>query len=264
VEPSVPAVSKRRNRKEQKDVSQLEPLPESRQEEEGVESAVPEAIAPISGTLEEEMDVENLLVAATDISGISGIAEMPERDVEMSPPRAPGARSKSQALDTDDEQTRRDLHQATKQPFVQYPTSKYTYMDPKDVLKSFNDVQYPTSKYTDMDPRDVLKSFNAKLSSASHSRQSSILPLQSSRLTHQGRGTSVASSIVRRIIDSTPQPSTPVRFLQPRKKSTSSTESFPVVGTRASDTKKKYEQVEKRSPYRPPAGTRAAQHALSR
>jgi hypothetical protein len=230
VEPSVipprTAISKKSNNKKQKGVSQLKPLQESVQEEE----RTPGTIAPISGTLEEEMDVEKLLVAAADISGIT---EMPESDVEMSPPRATGAR---QVLDTDDEHTRRDLHQATKRSLL----------------------QYPASKYSNMGPEDVLRSFNANLPSALQSRQSSIHPAQASALA---QGTSVASSSNRHIIESAPQP---VRFSQPRKKSSSSTESFPASGTRASNTKKQYEQVEKHSPYKPPAGTRAAQHALSR
>lgn len=242
VEPSImparPAVSKKSNKRKQKDVSRLEPWHESGQEEEKVDSVAPAAVAPISGTLEEEIDVENLLVTTADTSEIIGIHERPEPEIEMSPPRASSARSKSQVLDTDDEQTRRDLKQAAQQPLSQYPTSKYSRMAPKDVLRSLNAGR-----------------------SASHSRQSSVRPGLPAQLRHES---SVASSRDRRIVESAPHPRTPVRFLQPRKNSNSSTESFPVAGTRASDTKKQYEQAEKRSPYKPPVGTRAAQHALSR
>jgi len=217
-------------------------LPEAEQEEQRAESVIPEAMAPNNETLEEEEDVENLLVTATDVSGVTSFSDMPERDVEPFPPRASDARSKNQALDSDDEQTSRALRQAIKQPLA----------------------KFPTSKYNDMDPKDVLRNFNANLPGTSHSRQSSIRPLQSSLLVQHRHGTSVASSSDRRIVESIPPPRTPIRTLRNRKKSTSSTESFPVAGTRASDTKKKYEQAEKRSPYKPPAGTRAAQHALSR
>ena len=227
--------SKRSDKRKQKDISKLEPLHE---EDQRAESVIPKAIVPDHETMEEEMDVEAFL-AATDISGVTGFSKMPEPDVEPSPSTS-DARSKSQALDTDDEQVKRGFHQATKQPLAKFPTSKYDNMNAKDTLRSFN----------------------ANLPSTSPFRQSSLRPLQLSLLAQQRRGTSVASS-GRRIVGSTPQPRTPARTLRPRKKSTSSTESFPVAGTRASDTKKKYEQVEKRTPYKPPAGTRAAQHTLS-
>jgi hypothetical protein len=111
-----------------------------------------------------------------------------------------------------------------------------------------------------MNAKDVLRNFNANLPGTS---PSSIRPVQLSLLAQPRRGTPVASS-GQRIVESTPQPRTPAHTLRPRKKSTSSTESFPVAGTRASDTKKKYEQVEKRTPYKPPVGTRAAQLSRSR
>lgn len=65
----------------------------------------------------------------------------------------------------------------------------------------------------------------------------------------------------RNLPSSTPLPSTPVRNVasRKRKESTSSVDSFPVAGTRASAAKKKLEQQEKNTPYKPPAGSRAAQ-----
>ena len=236
--PPGPAVSKRNDKRKQKDVSRLEPLDEAGQEAQRAESAIPETMVTINETVEEEKDVENLLVAAADISRITSISGMPAPDVD---PSFSSASDKSLALDTDDEQTKRVFHQAAKQQLAKFPTSKYNNMDPKDVLRSFH----------------------ANLPSTSHSQQSSIGPLRLSFLAQQRHGTSVASSSDQRIVESIPQPRTPARTLRPRMKSTSSTESFPVAGTRASDTKKKYEQVEKRSPYKPPIGTRAAQHALS-
>ncbi|KAJ6537319.1 hypothetical protein B0H10DRAFT_2142594 [Mycena sp. CBHHK59/15] len=54
--------------------------------------------------------------------------------------------------------------------------------------------------------------------------------------------------------------STPVRS---HKDSVSSTESFPIVGTRARQLKLEIKAHEKHTPYRPPAGTRAAAHVKS-
>jgi hypothetical protein len=240
VEPSaplpLPAAFKKSNKRKEKKISQLEPLQESEHEEDRVVPVVPEAPAHISGTLDEELDVEKLLFAATDTGGTAPVsAKLKPRFTEDPKPRRT-------SLDADDEQTRRDLRQAQGQPPPQSSTLDYARITPKDMLRSFN----------------------ATLPSASQSRQSSIRPLQTSLLAHSKLSASAASSSSRRVIESSSQPKTPVRPLQTRKNSSSSTESFPVAGTRASDAKKKYEQVEKRSPYKPPAGTRAAQHALSR
>ena len=237
VEPSVflprPAEIKKSSKRRKENASQLEPLHESGLEEDRV---VPEAMA----TLDEERDVENLLVATVDTGG-TNTPEMPGPEVETLPARVPDTRSKT--FDTDDEQTRRDLHQGAKQPLPEFPTSNYTSIDPKEMLRRFA----------------------ATLPTTPSSQQSSIRPLQQSLLARTRHGTSSASSSGPRITESTSQPRTPTRhLLQPRKKSTSSTESFPVAGTRASVVKKKYEQVEKRSPYKPPPGTRAAQYVLLR
>lgn len=56
-------------------------------------------------------------------------------------------------------------------------------------------------------------------------------------------------------------PRTPLK--RPRNNSASSTDLFPVSGTRASALKNKLQQQEKRSPYNPPNGTRAAKFARS-
>lgn len=243
VEPSVipgQLIEHKARNKRKKDQSQLEPLHESVQEGERAELIMPETTAPISRTLEEERDVENLLVTTSHFSGAtaSGIPDV--EDVETATSGAPNARSKPRVLDSDDEQTRHDLREANGQPSS----------------------QYPTSKYANMGPQEVLRRFNAKLPIASQSRQSSTRPVQPSLPSRFRRqDISFASSIDRRIVEST---QTPRRFLQTREKSTSSTESFPVAGTRARDIKKKYEEVEKSSPYKPPAGTRAAQYVLTR
>jgi hypothetical protein len=238
VEPlALPTASKRSNKRKEKTIPQLEPLKESGHEEDIVMPDMPEVPAHISGTLDEELDVEKLLVAATNTSVTTAV---PKPEIETHPPKVSEHRSIS--FDTDDEQTRRDLRRAQGQFLPHYSTSDYPYIAPKDMLRKFN----------------------ATLPSTSQSRQSSIRPLQTNRPAQSRRGTTAASSSDQRIVESIGQPKTPVRLLQLRKNSTSSTESFPVAGTRASDVKKKYEQVEKRSPYKPPAGTRAAQHALPR
>jgi hypothetical protein len=233
VEPlALPTASKRSNKRKEKTIPQLEPLKESGHEEDIVMPDMPEVPAHISGTLDEELDVEKLLVAATNTSVTTAV---PKPEIETHPPKVSEHRSIS--FDTDDEQTRRDLRRAQGQSLPHYST---------------------------LPPKDMLRKFNATLPSTSQSRQSSTRPLQTNLPAQSRRGTTAASSSDQRIVESIPQPKTPVRLLQLRKNSTSSTESFPVAGTRASDVKKKYEQVEKRSPYKPPAGTRAAQHALSR
>jgi hypothetical protein len=59
-----------------------------------------------------------------------------------------------------------------------------------------------------------------------------------------------------------PDPYTPQQRVRKGSGSTSSAESFPLSGTRASAYKKKLRQVEKHSPYKPPPGTRAAKLAM--
>jgi hypothetical protein len=55
-----------------------------------------------------------------------------------------------------------------------------------------------------------------------------------------------------------PEPRTP-NVPRTRMDSTSSAETFPLKGTRASVTKKLRQEQEKHTPYKPPEGTRAAQ-----
>jgi len=131
IEPSAflprPAEIKKSSKKKKENALQLEPLHKSGLEEDRV---VPEATA----TLDEETDVENLLAATVDTGG-TNTPEMPGHEVEMLPARVPDTRSKS--LDTDDEQTRRDLHRGAKQPLPELPTSNYTSIDSKEMLRRF-------------------------------------------------------------------------------------------------------------------------------
>ena len=110
--------------------------------------------------------------------------------------------------------------------------------------------QHPTSIFFPlMDAEQALQRFNASLSQST--RRSS---LQSSVSRTQTRPLAVASRVTR----------APVRTISPtRHGSESSAESYPLIGTRAHVVKENIQRDEKKSPYRPPTGTRAAQYSKS-
>ncbi|KAF9469297.1 hypothetical protein BDZ94DRAFT_371453 [Collybia nuda] len=117
--------------------------------------------------------------------------------------------------------------------------------------------QFPTSNIIlDNHPEDILRRYDARSAS---SRRSSARPsfVVRNNIARFGAEGLVSSRTSRSIGDSNLQPSTPVRS---RKRSTSSAESFPLSGTKASAMKRKIQEEEKNNPYTPPPGTRAAEH----
>ena len=209
-------------------------------EDEGiVEMANPDV--PVGETLAEEQDVEDLLI--TDGNDQSLITHREDEDLEVEVPRQARdlqrKRTRENSLDTDDEQTHKSLRE-----FAHHPS-----------IGSLFDVE--------LDPTKLMRKLKThKLSKPSDKRQSwnTLRPIY-----HEPphAGTSVKPDPVTSPQPRTPGPSRPSRTA-PRTNSQSSGESipFPISGTRASAMKMKLEQEEKRTPYKPPVGTRAARHAV--
>jgi len=138
---------------------------------------------------------------------------MPGHEVEMLPARVPDTRSKS--LDTDDEQTRRDLHRA---PNNLYPNSRLQ-ITPALI------------------PKRCLGDSAAIIPTTLSSQQSSIRPFQPSLLREQDMAHRLLLQVVAyHRIDFTAQDSYPSPF-EPQK-SQLLARSFPVAGTRASVVQK--------------------------
>lgn len=149
---------------------------------------------------------------------------------------------RGESLDTDDAQTEQDLR----------PTQ------PRQAFGSFR-----------RHPSEVLKEFQEY--SVIRKAPSTARPYFSNRTTVPVRNTLENSGSIPppcpsrdvavryKVIE---PPRTPLK--RPRNNSTSSVDLFPVSGTRASALKNKLQQQEKRSPYKPPSGTRAAKFAHSR
>jgi hypothetical protein len=243
VEPSMPtraAPSKKTQSKKDQEPSppRLEPLEEVQGEDTETldiqEADQQEISAPTGETLEEELDVEELLVAnATDLSGVSryqdGVDNTPQKSIHnhISP------------LSTDDQETSRTLRQVRELPRSQFPTSNITLDDPEDILKRFADARSASSRLSSVRPP-----FNARNNVA----------------RPRASGAAAVPRVSQLSAELSTQPTTPVRSRSPaRKHSTSSAESFPLIGTRASAMKRKIQEEEKHSPYTPPPGTRAAQ-----
>lgn len=187
---------------------------------------------------EEERDVEDLLVAnATNISGVS------QHQEDLGPETGDTSQEshyRGSVLSTDDEQADSTLRRVRELPRSQFPTSNILLdNNPEDILKRL-EVRSTSSRRSSARPPFVMRSNLAKTNTEGRA--------SSSRLSHLA-------------VDLNPQPSTPVRSRAPtRKRSTSSAESFPLIGTRASAMKRKIQEEEKNNPYTPPPGTRAAKH----
>jgi hypothetical protein len=143
------------------------------------------------------------------------------------------------SLDTDDAQTEQNLR-PTQPPRQVIPSLG---RHPSEILKEFQEHSVLTSPLT----RRSHLSNNRPAFRVRNTREN-VFSIPSPSL---GRNVSVAYKVAE-----------PPRT--PRRNSVSSTELFPVSGTRASALKKILQQQEKRSPYNPPSGTRAAQFSRSR
>ncbi|KAJ7156994.1 hypothetical protein C8R43DRAFT_411549 [Mycena crocata] len=203
-------------------------------------------------TQEEEQNVEEFLMDNNDQSGISEEGnivervEEPEERNRMPPPHGIGRhRARRLSLETDDGQTDQVLRrrQVSFSPFAASVASTTT----RDVLRnlggprlsrrpeSVTSKAMPSRRFAQNSPPDVF----------SGSRHSSVqvpsIDLQNPLYYAQSLGRNSVS----------------------RKGSVSSTESFPPKGTRARALKHDLKTHEKHTPYRPPAGTRAAAHVVA-
>ncbi|KAG5651104.1 hypothetical protein H0H81_009835 [Sphagnurus paluster] len=192
----------------------------------------------VTETLEEESDVVDHLV--NNISG--GSNDIYAQQTQSSSP----SDSSEGSLDSDDAQTDRNLRQS---PAV-----------------SISQVQRPTSTFAlhNLDPDQVLQMLSQSQPAAStprYTRRSTLnLPgNQRESAASQGRLSAPGPSR-RNAIDAAYNPPRTPKNLQNQYQSNSMSgdESFPLSGTKASALKMKIEEEEKRVPYSPPAGTRAA------
>ncbi|KAJ3507499.1 hypothetical protein NLJ89_g6267 [Agrocybe chaxingu] len=223
-------------------------IPEEIPEEEPaplvLEEPVENITIPTRETLVDEMDVEDLLM---DVDPQSVVL-----------PQASTSR-RSPSMETDDAETHRNLQDAA-------PAASRTSKAGLSHVPAFFLVK----------PSEVLREYDASRGAAvlSSSRAPSMAlsrrdppllprfppsrPRQSEQMIRRG---DVGYSRTSADGYSLPEPRTPQ--IAQRRGSVSSADSFPLPGTRASAAKKGEKQKEKGTPYRPPAGTRAALLARS-
>ena len=231
VEPSIPQSpvrrsKKRKNQETQKTIPTLATVDEI-QDNEVLEVADVSVPPPLGEILADEIDVEKMLVSDDNIQG----TEL--GDVEN---------VRGVFLDTDDAQTEQNLR-PTQPPRRVFGLLR---MHPSDILKEF---QQSSAIWMDQSPLP-----------------SAVRPHFSNSPVRNTQSGSIPPSSLNRNLPDTHKAAEPPRTPPPRhrKNSASSTDSFPVSGTRASALKKKLQQQEKRSPYNPPIGTRAAKLLIQR
>jgi hypothetical protein len=193
----------------------------------GKQRAMPELATVDEIRDDNEIEVEKMLV----------------EDEDEEPDNANQVRGVS--LDTDDAQTEQNLR-PTQPPSQVVPSLR---KHPSEILKEFQEYSaiWANRSSAPLTGRSHLSN-NRPAVRVVRNTQENVFSIPSSTLS---RNVSVAYKVAE-----------PPRT--PRKNSASSTELFPVSGTRASALKKKLQQQEKRSPYNPPSGTRAAQFARPR
>ncbi|KAJ7721551.1 hypothetical protein DFH07DRAFT_857708 [Mycena maculata] len=233
----VDAVTRKQRQKGKEKV--LEPVAEregEEDEERDSRSREPE------GTMEtqEEQNVEDFLMAPNDQSGISDGGNTVNEAELMPPPRETRRQvAREHSLDTDDGQTEVALGRHRQVSFSPVARSS--------VASTFGDER----------AREVLRNIGAPR--LSRPPESVTSKAGSSRRFTQNSPPDVFSSTR----DSVRAPSIDLQKLfsrtsMSRKGSESSAESFPIPGTRARSMKREIKAHEKHTPYRPPAGTRAA------
>ncbi|TFK42373.1 hypothetical protein BDQ12DRAFT_732027 [Crucibulum laeve] len=190
---------------------------------------------PIAQTLEEEMDVADLLINDQSLS---------VRSVSV----------QQESLDSDDAQTNRILRASQVQqrrnvPIV--PSSLFQDINPEDMLARFQSENAPRYSLPPAPPTAGPSKRNAELRKEGgrprHSEPSALPPARNRD-----------GSVLSQNAFFTPQRRSPMKA---KIASNSSEESFPLSGTRASAVKKQLRQEEKQTPYTPPAGTKAALYA---
>jgi hypothetical protein len=207
----------------------LETLDERRLEEER------EALSREPEGNAETQEVADLLMAANDQSGISDGGNTVDDLDHMPPPRSTTRRAAGQpTLETDDAQT----DQALRRPQVPLPSAR-------EILKSLGGPRLSrqpesvTSKAPSVSSPRLAQNSPPDVFMASSRRQGPIIDLSSPFYSQSAAGRSSVS----------------------RK---SSSDSFPINGTRAKKVKQEIKKQEKHTPYRPPAGTRAEDVLKSR
>ncbi|KAJ7074156.1 hypothetical protein C8F01DRAFT_10688 [Mycena amicta] len=195
---------------------------------------------------ETQMEEENVQELLAELSGISeeGVPaqDQEEDEQEMMPPPPPPRMMPRRrgSLDTDDGQTDAALRPRA----VAYPRQPA-----RDVLSRLRGVRLGS-----VQPEDVSKS---PLIYRRSNEQQNISPddVFSVGNSHSRRGSAQVSDL--HSLLRSPGRST-VATVRSRGASESSAESFPLAGTRAKSVKRELRQQEKKSPYHPPPGTRAA------
>lgn len=184
---------------------------------------------PVAETIEEEMDVEQILMHDGTISVPGGT-------------KYSGAgKARENSLETDDAQTRRDLHAVSNvsgRPLTG-TTFRSNRLKANDVLRKFTE--------------------SSRRYSLSHSQPPStqrVLALDENRQLRRSPPRIPSAFGTSKVLE----PHTPMNVSRggARLESTPSENSFPLKGTRASAKKKEKREQEKRTPYNPPEGTRAA------
>ncbi|KAG6854693.1 hypothetical protein C0991_002404 [Blastosporella zonata] len=176
-------------------------------------------------SLRDEQDVERLLVST-----------IIERSQEASEDAAASDGQNYEVRDSDDAQTDRWLRRFPAQGAWALPVE--FDIDPQEMLRRFHDRSTPTSSSLSARPVPALRPGNDH-------------PM---RPRHSVPGSSL--NVFDGVTPTSQQLRTPA--VNQRRLSTSSRESFPIAGTKASAAKKVLETDQKHTPYRPPAGTRAA------
>ena len=232
-EPSGP-VAKRQQRRKDK-LKQVDMISKEVMEE---DILVEENITPIGETLAEERDVENLLNAGNHEPSI--IAPL------VATPRA-------RSMESDDVQVARNLREGSIASSRVAPPKGFSsrLLHPDDFLRQMGMSTLDGHRSIPFKPLQFgKKSPTLPQNEVSHHRPRPSEPLG---LRRENPG-----------IFKTPDPYTPQQRVRKGPGSTtSSAESFPLSGTHASAFKKKVRQLEKSSPYKPPAGTRAAKLAMN-
>ncbi|KAG5722150.1 hypothetical protein E4T56_gene7045 [Termitomyces sp. T112] len=177
---------------------------------------------PMRETLDEEQDVEDLLTRTEDNPSVWNARD--------------GGASQPRYLESDDAQTDDRLRQTQIQAKIRVPRQEL-----------------------DVGPDEMLRRFRE----ASTIRLTPFSPARADPMTTRHRHSApvvYSQGVFSGISLTEQQPRTPAANSQSQfwRGSTSSEESFPITGTKASAAKKIIETEEKRTPYRPPVGTRAA------
>lgn len=194
---------------------------EAEAEDSEVPLETPRDPVPVTETFKEEMDVESLLKVDESNQSI----QAPAREI---------------SLETDDAQTRQDLHSVNSLAGITFMSNKF---NPTDILDKYAQSTGASRRFSVPSIHRPVLPLDSKNTRPRHSEPQGGRPDQ--KTTNIITGTS----------------RTPVQVPHSRGSSMSSTNLFPLWGTRASAKKREQQEIEKNIPYKPPQGSRAAQFA---